>query len=88
MSTKLLSVREVAAALGVTSVTVRRWVQQGRVEPHGRTPGGHIRFRADQLEEMVSGAQSQSQSQSHCNTDEARHIAAAREHIRALRRSA
>lgn len=37
------STTDLAAALGVSSETIRRWSNQGLI-PHIRTPGGHRRY--------------------------------------------
>lgn len=40
---------EAAGRLGVTVKTLRRWVDLGHLAPV-RTPGGHYRYRADEIE--------------------------------------
>lgn len=40
----LLSIGELAVAIGVSVVTLRRWDKAGQVKPHLRTPGGHRRY--------------------------------------------
>ncbi|NYZ11188.1 excisionase family DNA-binding protein [Azospirillum sp. RWY-5-1] len=47
-----LTIAEFAAALGVSTRSVERWVSQGLVSPAWRTPGGHARFGRDQIEEL------------------------------------
>ena len=41
----LLSIGELAAALGVSVVTLRRWDKAGKLAPCLRTVGGHRRYR-------------------------------------------
>jgi excisionase family DNA binding protein len=41
--TPWLTSGDVAARLGVSSETIRRWAVQGLI-PHMRTPKGHLRF--------------------------------------------
>jgi len=45
----LLTAREVADLLGMSTETVLRWVRQGRL-PAFRLPGGAIRFREDEID--------------------------------------
>lgn len=54
MSAAVLTSRQFAALLGVTDETVRRWVRAGRVEPHGKTPTGQLRFVPSQVDEVLS----------------------------------
>jgi excisionase family DNA binding protein len=44
MSDNLLSPRQAADRLGVTTRTLRRYVEAGKLTPADRTPGGHSRF--------------------------------------------
>ena len=46
---ELLSPGEAAERLGVTVKTLRRWVDLGHLAPV-RTPGGHYRYRSDEIE--------------------------------------
>lgn len=48
MSAEWLSLSEVAKELGVHPSTVRNWADQGRIPVH-RTPGGHRRFRREEV---------------------------------------
>ena len=50
--TKLLRRKEVAEMLGVTPNTVSRWAREGRL-PSVQTLGGHRRFEAHLIEELV-----------------------------------
>lgn len=45
----LLPISEAARLAGISRATVWRWVSAGKLIPHDRTPGGHLRFRAGQL---------------------------------------
>jgi len=49
VSVSLLTARQVADLLGMSSETVLRWVRRGEM-PATRLPGGVIRFRQDDLE--------------------------------------
>jgi excisionase family DNA binding protein len=46
---QLLTAREVAGMLGVSTETALRWVRRGEL-PAIRLPGGAIRFREDEVE--------------------------------------
>lgn len=46
---ELIPPREAARRLGVTVKTVRRWVELGHLTPV-RTPGGHYRYNAVEVE--------------------------------------
>ena len=48
----LLSVEEAAKILGVSKSTMRRWEAEGRLKPE-RTPGGHRRYRSEELTQMT-----------------------------------
>jgi excisionase family DNA binding protein len=52
---QLLNRREVAALFGVAPRTITRWATSGRLTPL-RTPGGHFRFRADEVDALRTGA--------------------------------
>ncbi len=47
-----LGAADVARLLHVTPATVRRWAEARKL-PHRRTLGGHRRFPAEQIEELV-----------------------------------
>jgi len=49
MTPEWLSLSEIAKELGVHPSTVRNWADQGTIPVH-RTPGGHRRFRRDEIE--------------------------------------
>ncbi|MBM3143986.1 MAG: helix-turn-helix domain-containing protein [Chloroflexi bacterium] len=49
MASEWLSLGEVARELGVHPSTVRNWANLGSIPVH-RTPGGHRRFRRDEVE--------------------------------------
>jgi putative resolvase len=44
----LITIREASDLLGVSTKTLRRWEQQGKIASF-RTPGGHRRFRQEEL---------------------------------------
>ena len=48
MSKKLVDIAEAAKALGVSTITLRRWEQSGKLIPE-RTKGGHRRYDLNQL---------------------------------------
>jgi excisionase family DNA binding protein len=52
--TGLLTAREVADLLGVSTETALRWVRQGKL-PAIRLPGGAIRFREEEVEAWIAG---------------------------------
>ena len=49
----LLSLEEAAKVLGVSKSTMRRWEAEGRLHPE-RTPGGHRRYRSEELTQMMT----------------------------------
>ena len=51
--TELLTCTEVADMFRVDPKTVSRWARQGRL-PHFRTPGGHRRYRAGEIEKILA----------------------------------
>lgn len=52
----LLSIGELAAALGVSVVTLRRWDKAGKLAPCLRTVGGHRRYRLSEVLAALGGA--------------------------------
>jgi excisionase family DNA binding protein len=46
-----LTTGQVAAIFGVTTTTVKRWADSGRL-PCFKTPGGHYRFKAADVEAL------------------------------------
>jgi len=51
--TRLLTAREVATVLGVSTETVLRWTRRG-VLPGFRLPSGQLRFRSEELEAWLA----------------------------------
>ncbi len=51
---RLLTPREVAAMFRVDPKTVTRWAQAGKLQ-YVRTLGGHRRYRASDVESLLSG---------------------------------
>jgi excisionase family DNA binding protein len=49
---KMLTTEEVASRLRVTPKTLRSWVARGLI-PVVRLPNGQLRFRADDLEDLL-----------------------------------
>lgn len=41
-----------ATHLGISKVTLRRWIKDGQLKPK-RTPGGEFRFRISELESLL-----------------------------------
>jgi MerR family transcriptional regulator, light-induced transcriptional regulator len=70
---ELLSTREVAAWLGVSEATIKRWSDAGMLACI-RTPGGHRKFRKSDVRRLVGAAENELaqpvQSQSHAPTVE------------------
>lgn len=52
MTYRLLTARDVAEHVGVSTETVLRWTRRG-VLPAIRLPGGALRFRAEALERLL-----------------------------------
>jgi excisionase family DNA binding protein len=44
---------EVATMFGVDAKTVTRWANEGKL-PSFRTPGGHVRFRREDIEPLTA----------------------------------
>jgi excisionase family DNA binding protein len=55
---KLLTPGEVAAKFRVDPKTVTRWATAGRINSI-RTPGGHRRFRASEVQALLDGKRPQ-----------------------------
>ena len=53
MTRPLLTARDVAELLGLSTETVLRWVRSGKL-PAIRLPSGAIRFDADELDEWLA----------------------------------
>lgn len=53
MTGRLLTAREVAETLALTTETVLSWQRTGKL-PAIRLPSGQIRFRADELDEWLA----------------------------------
>lgn len=51
---ELIPPGEAAGRLGVTVKTLRRWVDLGHLTPV-RTPGGHYRYRATEIQSIYDG---------------------------------
>lgn len=50
----LLTPAEAARALAITPVTLTRWAQAGKIACI-RTPGGHRRYKASEVERIRNG---------------------------------
>lgn len=55
-SDRLLTPREVAAMFRVDPKTVTRWAQAGKLQ-YVRTLGGHRRYRASDVEALLTGGE-------------------------------
>jgi len=53
MKDKIFSISEAAEHLGVSALTLRKWVTQAKVRAF-RTPGGHRRFRKSDLDAILN----------------------------------
>ena len=53
MKDKIFSISEAAEHLGVSALTLRKWVAQAKVRAF-RTPGGHRRFRKSDLDTILN----------------------------------
>ena len=61
MSGRLITTREVAELLGVSTETVLRWHRAGRLRGY-RLAAGVLRFREDELEAWIEQCQSSGRS--------------------------
>lgn len=52
----LITTSQVATKFGVLPSTIRKWVGDGKLKPAVTTPGGHFRFDANAITEVLSGA--------------------------------
>lgn len=48
----MMRLSEFAARCGVTTRTIQRYIEDGKLQPTERTPGGHMRFGADKVREF------------------------------------
>jgi excisionase family DNA binding protein len=78
----MMSTRAFAARCGVVSETVRDWIAKGRLEPAGRTPGGHYRFSEEQVAAALGG---ELERGNQLGRDLEAHVLAARAKMRAWR---
>jgi excisionase family DNA binding protein len=53
----LITTGEAARELGVSRETLNAWVRDGKVAPHSRTVGGHMRWNLEQLRRQIREAQ-------------------------------
>lgn len=53
-----LTTGQVAAVFGVTTTTVKRWADTGKLASF-RTVGGHYRFRAEDIEQLKASTTQQ-----------------------------
>ncbi|MCX5666815.1 MAG: helix-turn-helix domain-containing protein, partial [Candidatus Omnitrophica bacterium] len=53
MKDKIFSISGAAEHLGVSALTLRKWVAQAKVRAF-RTPGGHRRFRKSDLDAILN----------------------------------
>lgn len=52
-STRLVTTKDAAAALNVSTRTLHRWITAGIVKPSDQTAGGHYRWDVDKVREQV-----------------------------------
>ncbi|MBB3980085.1 excisionase family DNA binding protein [Rhizobium azooxidifex] len=48
----MMRLGEFAARCGVTTRTIQRYIEDGKLQPTERTPGGHMRFDAGKVREF------------------------------------
>lgn len=48
----MMRLSEFAARCGVTTRTIQRYIENGKLEPSERTPGGHMRFDNGKVREF------------------------------------
>ena len=65
--------------------TLARWRKAGQSSPAGRTPGGHYRWRASQVSEVLGSEEKPDLTERAQDIES--HVAAARAKIRRLRRA-
>jgi len=51
----LITTSQVALKFGVDSSAVRKWVKEKKLKPAVTTPGGHHRFRVEDVEALMMG---------------------------------
>src|SRR5688500_2374816 len=54
---RLITTGEAARELGVSRETLNAWVRDGKVTPHSRTVGNHMRWDLEQLRRQIRDAQ-------------------------------
>ncbi|HON43983.1 MAG TPA: MerR family DNA-binding transcriptional regulator, partial [Planctomycetota bacterium] len=47
------SIGRIAKTFGVTTQTIRNWIKQGFLEEAQRTPGGHRRFKVEDIQSIM-----------------------------------
>lgn len=53
MESELKGSTDTARELGVTPVTLQRWAKEGRITPAYITPGGHFRWKLDDVRSQL-----------------------------------
>ena len=53
---RLLTIRQVADAFGVSHATIRRYVEVGRLHAVRLVPGGRLRFRERDVQALIDEA--------------------------------
>lgn len=75
-----LNTRDFASACGVVPETIREWVRLEHLAPAWRTPGGHLRFTVEQVEEIKQRGRPSERA-----ADVEAHVLAARARLRMRR---
>lgn len=53
---RFYTIGEFAQQIGVSSGTLRRWEQCGKLLPHHRTPTGYRVYSSEQVEKYLNGS--------------------------------
>jgi excisionase family DNA binding protein len=56
---RIVTAGEVAQMFGVSTKTVDRWEETGKLRPAFRTPGGHRRYRLTEVQALIERGREQ-----------------------------